>query len=163
MRSGTAGSTAWHNAVRSRLYLTRPADEETGNRRILTRKKANYATTGDTIGLTWRDGVFVADERAGVVGSIGRRKAETVFLDLLAKFEADERPVSDRSRAGNFAPRLFADRPEREGFNKADFNRAMEALFAQGRIKIKEYGRPGDLRSRIAIVQHQTDGGNDAP
>ena len=156
------GSTAWHNAVRSRLYLTRPPDDDTGDRRILTRKKANYATSGDTIKLTWHDGVFVSAEPGGIFGTIQRRKAETVFLDLLGKFEADSRPVSDSSRAGNYAPRLFAKRPEREGFAKADFERAMEALFAEGRIKIEAYGRSGDPRRRIAIVQPLTNGGNDA-
>ena len=157
--SGTSGSTAWHNAVRSRLYLTRPTDEDTRDRRILTRKKANYATIGDTISLTWRDGVFVADEKTGILGSIGRRKAETVFLDLLERLTVEERWVSDNSHAGNYAPRLFADRPEREGFNKADFKRAMEGLFSQDRIKIEEYGRQHDRRKRIAVVQPLTDGG----
>ncbi len=159
--SGTSGSTAWSNAARSRIYLSRADEDEDRDRRLLTRKKANYAGAGDSIGLTWRDGVFVADERAGVVGAIGRRKAEAVFLDLLQRFEADDRPVSDRIRAGNYAPRLFEDRPERDGFNKTDFKRAMEALFSQGRIKLEEYGRPGDLRKRIALVQPQTEGDDD--
>ena len=156
--SGTSGSTAWNNAVRSRLYLTRHHDDETGERRTLTRKKANYATTGDRINLTWRDGVFVADEQPGdVLGAIGRRKAETVFLELLERVDAEDRAVSDNSHAGNYAPRLFAKRPEREGFTKADFERAMEALFSQDRIKLEEYGRPGDLRKRIvsAAVQEE--------
>ena len=159
--SGTSGSTAWHNAVRSRLYLTRPQDDDTVVRRVLTRKKANYATIGDTINLTWRDGVFVADEKTGILGSIGRGRAEAVFLRLLERLTVEERWVSDNSHAGNYAPRLFADRPEREGFNKADFKRAMEGLFSQGRIKLEEYGRPGDLRKRIAVVQPLTNGGND--
>ena len=97
-----------------------------------------------------------------MVGSIGRRKAETVFLELLEKFEADDRPVSDNTHAGNYAPRLFVDRPEPEGFNKADFRRAMENLFSQGRIKIEEYGRQHDRRKRIAAVQQNTDGDRDA-
>ena len=160
--SGTSGSTAWSNAVRSRLYLSRADEDEDRDRRLLTRKKANYAGAGDSIRLTWRDHVLIADEPAGgVVGSITRRRAETVFLDLLQRFEADDRPVSDASRAGNYAPRLFAKRPEREGFTKTDFERAMEALFAHDRIKLIEYGRAGDLRRRLTIVQPETDGGND--
>ena len=121
----------------------------------------NYATSGDTINLTWCDGVFVADDKTGILGSIGRRKAEAVFLILLERLTVEERWVSDNSHASNYAPRLFADRPEREGFNKADFKRAMEALFSQGRIEIDEYGRQHDLRKRIAIVQPLTDGEND--
>jgi hypothetical protein len=37
--SGESGSTAWNNAVRARLYLTRPEDE-LPEQRILTRKKS---------------------------------------------------------------------------------------------------------------------------
>jgi RecA-family ATPase len=151
--SGTAGSTAWNNAVRSRLYLTHEDDDETGDRRVLHRMKANYASRGDLIKLTYRDGVFVADEAySGVRGASRGRKAETVFLELLERFEADGRPVSEKSRASNYAPKLFGMRPERDGFEKRDFERAMEALFSQGRIKIDEYGRQGDPRRRLASV-----------
>ena len=62
--SGTSGSTAWNNSVRSRLYLERVIQEgyepDTKARR-LTVKKANYGATGGEIGMTWHEGVFVAD------------------------------------------------------------------------------------------------------
>ncbi len=120
--------------------------------RILRLPETCYIT-GLTNQQIWRrDGVFVADEKTGILGSIGRRKAETVFLELLGKFEADNRHVSESRNATNYAPRIFAERTEREGFNKADFRRAMEALFSQGQIKIEEYGRKSDLRRRIAVV-----------
>ncbi len=68
--SGTAGSTAWNNAVRSRLYLTRE-DGEDGDPdvRVLTRKKANYASVNDTIRLRWQDGVFVRENDSTLSGS----------------------------------------------------------------------------------------------
>ena len=44
--TGEAGSTAWNNAVRSRLYLQRVKDGEEFER-VLTRKKANYATASE--------------------------------------------------------------------------------------------------------------------
>ena len=44
--TGEAGSTAWNNAVRSRLYLQKNKDGEEFER-VLTRKKANYATASD--------------------------------------------------------------------------------------------------------------------
>ena len=57
---GTSGSTAWNNAVRSRLYLTRPegAGPE-GEVRLLTTMKANYGRAGERIYLKRRGGVFV--------------------------------------------------------------------------------------------------------
>ncbi|WP_395021570.1 AAA family ATPase [Dongia sp.] len=58
---GTSGSTAWNNAVRSRLYLTRPETAAQGSEiRILTTIKANYTRTGERITLKRRGGVFVA-------------------------------------------------------------------------------------------------------
>ena len=57
--SGESGSTAWNNAVRARLYLTRP-DDGLPEQRVLTRKKSNYSTSGDDvkIDLIWKDGVL---------------------------------------------------------------------------------------------------------
>lgn len=66
--SGYSGSTAWNNAVRSRMYLTRPA-EGAADDRVLTRGKANYAKSGDetAIRLYFADGVLHAatDEAEG--------------------------------------------------------------------------------------------------
>ncbi len=63
--SGYSGSTAWNNAVRSRMYLTRP-EEGASDERILTRGKANYAKSGDetAIRLFYSDGVLHACDDA---------------------------------------------------------------------------------------------------
>jgi RecA-family ATPase len=82
---GYSGSTAWNNAVRSRIYLSRPEDED-GDARVLTRGKANYASSGDetAIRLGFADGVLRAEReledndplaaaiRARVILSVGR-------------------------------------------------------------------------------------------
>lgn len=58
--SGESGSTGWSNAVRSRLYLTRP-EEGLPEQRVLTRKKSNYSAAGDDVklDLVWFQGVIV--------------------------------------------------------------------------------------------------------
>lgn len=63
--SGYSGSTAWNNAVRSRMYLTRP-EEGASDERILTRGKANYAKSGDetAIRLFYAEGVLRACDDA---------------------------------------------------------------------------------------------------
>jgi hypothetical protein len=48
--SGESGSTAWNNAVRARLYLTR-SEDGLPKQRILTRKKSNYSASGDDVKL----------------------------------------------------------------------------------------------------------------
>jgi RecA-family ATPase len=59
--SGTSGSTAWNNAVRSRLYLTVPEGAgRSGDIRLLTTVKSNYGRTGERIFLKRRGGVFLA-------------------------------------------------------------------------------------------------------
>jgi hypothetical protein len=71
-------------------------------------------------------------------------------MELLDKMTDENQPVSANPRAGNYAPRMFLTRPERQGFKKPDFVRAMQALFSAGNIVAKPYGRPGDMRTRIA-------------
>ena len=74
--SGSSGSTAWNNAVRSRLYLTVPEgsarDSET---RLLTTVKANYGRAGERIYLKRRGGVFAVVGGDAVPGAAPRAKA----------------------------------------------------------------------------------------
>ena len=62
--TGTSGSTAWSNSVRSRLYLHRPdgLEGEDQNARILESKKANYSAIGQRYDLKWVRNRFVRVE-----------------------------------------------------------------------------------------------------
>ena len=148
--TGESGSTAWNNSVRSRLYLTKADETAPDGDRLLKTMKANYARGGGEIRLQWREGVFRAiDEDQSVIGSIERRRVETVFLELLDALHDEGREVTDKSRAGNFAPRIFAQRPEASGYDKRAFERAMEMLFSQKAIEVETYGRPSRQFTRI--------------
>jgi RecA-family ATPase len=60
--SGFSGSTAWHNSVRSRLYLKGVRDEKiepSTDMRVLEFKKNQYGPTADKIILRYNNGVFV--------------------------------------------------------------------------------------------------------
>lgn len=63
--TGESGSTGWSNAVRSRLYLTKP---ETGlpEQRTLIRKKSNYSAAGDDVklDLLWLKGAIIRADAA---------------------------------------------------------------------------------------------------
>jgi len=150
------GSTAWSNTARSRWSLTRPMAEEGAepdpNARILTRRKANYSSIGETINLRWQAGALVAQNVATGPSSStapSRAAAESLFLTLLDRCLEQGQAVSSSATAPNFAPRLFAKRPDRDGFSKRDFDIAMQSLFADRRIRVAEYGRPGKWRSRV--------------
>jgi RecA-family ATPase len=146
--SGSSGSVQWDAAVRSRLYLDFP-DKDGGDTdgRILTRIKSNYAARGDTIELRWSRGAFVAE------GGAQRPDAATVFLTLLDRMTEEKQWLSNNARAGNYAPRLFVSRPERQGYRRGDFERAMQALFAMHEIEMEEYrNAERKLATRLARV-----------
>jgi hypothetical protein len=105
--SGSGGSTAWNNTVRSRIYLRR--DEGDGadpNTRILSRKKSNYAGLDGELRLVWRDGVLeVADEQAPPAGI--QWLVITAMFDELDKAWRAGKPWSpsvQSKRAGRFFP-----------------------------------------------------------
>ena len=60
--SGLAGNRAWHNDVRSRLYLTEPKGADRAmdpNKRLLRGMKNNYGPKGKAKEIWWHKGVFV--------------------------------------------------------------------------------------------------------
>ena len=149
------GSTAWSASVRSRLSLEWPPSDDGSpaetNDRILTRRKANYASKGDTIKLTWRNGVLVAQNASvGAFTVVNRRlEIEETFLCLLARALEDGRAISPSKNASNYAAELFGKMPDRRGFTKREFGYAMEALLEQKRIKIVSYGPPSRGLTKI--------------
>ena len=63
--SGISGSTAWHNSVRSRLYMTapkiEPGEQPDSDVRELLFKKSNYGRVGDSMVLRWQRGLFLSE------------------------------------------------------------------------------------------------------
>ncbi|MDF2140802.1 AAA family ATPase [Paenirhodobacter sp. CAU 1674] len=141
--SGTSGSTAWHNSVRSRLYMSRIVEdnyEPDTRKRVLSIKKQNYGETGAEISMTWCDGVFVPDAAETSLDRMAASaKAERVFLKLLRLFTEQGRRVNSAGGA-TYAPKLFSEHPDREGMTKRAFKAAMEGLLASGKVQIAKDG-----------------------
>src|SRR5262245_38203252 len=77
--SGTSGSTAWNNSVRSRLYLEVVDKDPSAS--VLKVVKANYGPVGEKIDLRWDDGVYGIDNGPDeAVEGVLNRKAEASFL-----------------------------------------------------------------------------------
>lgn len=154
-KRGYAGSTAWSNSVRSRLYLIRPdtdADAPVGHEeRVLKREKANYAKANDEVRLRWADGVLaVAEPPAGIFGTIARRSVEQVFIACLRELEAIGRDVTHLSRsADRFAPKVMARMPIAQGTTEKQLRGAMEALLHAKTIKIAYVGPPSDNKTKL--------------
>lgn len=147
--TGSSGSTAWNNSVRSRLYLSRITDsgfEMDPDRRVLTTMKANYGRVGGETHMKWTNGVFVAEQAAqGLDAMAAGAKAQRVFMTLLATFTAQGRQVNHAGRS-RYAPKLFAEHQDNEGMAKRAFKAAMEGLLAAEKIVIKTEG-PASRRS----------------
>ena len=156
--SGTSGSTAWNNAVRSRLYLKDPDldhnEDADPNQRILETKKANYGPKGDGIDLEWRQGVFVPTNLTGdAVNSIKLGLAEKAFLDCLDALERQKRRVSESKNSSTYAPKVMTRMPEHGNCRLRELERAMNRLFSTGKITNEEYGPPSKRSTRIAHVK----------
>ncbi len=156
--TGSSGSTAWNNSVRSRLYLRRvkssEGDEPDPDARELEVMKANYGKTGLVLPLRWQAGVFVADARAeGMLDRLASgAKAQRVFLKILRCYAEDGRHVSSQP-GPTFAPSGFALHPQAEGCTKRALRAAMESLFAGKKITNATHGNGAKARSHIAEVQ----------
>lgn len=135
--SGTSGSTAWNNSVRSRLYLRRVLEdgiEIDPDMRILATMKSNHARIGNEITMKWRDGIFVANKNPDSLDRMAASaKAERVFLRLLDEFAKQGRFVKS-AQAQGYAPKVFASSGGAEGLSKRDLHAAMERLFQKGEI-----------------------------
>lgn len=153
--SGSSGSTAWNNSVRSRLYLERAkadAGEEADNDiRVLRTVKANYGPIGSEIRLRWNAGVFVPHGSGDSLDQLAAQsKAERIFLELLTAYNAEGRHVTATTGHG-YAPAAFAKDHRAEGIHKNRFATAMNKLFEIGRIKNVEYGPPSRRVRKLEV------------
>ncbi|WP_394153374.1 AAA family ATPase [Loktanella salsilacus] len=151
--SGTSGSTAWNNSVRSRLYLSRITDngfEADPDRRVMTTMKANYGRIGGETHMKWQNGVFVAEQAAqGLDAMAAGAKAQRVFMKLLKLYTAQGRQVN-HAGGTRYAPKAFAEHPDNEGMTKRAFKGAMESLLASEKLVIKTTGPASRQTSYIA-------------
>ncbi len=132
-----SGSTAWENAVRSRLSMARDVDDPT----IVTlrRPKANYAGIGETT-MRWCQGSFrsldedVMTEGERLDAKIERRAHADVFLEALAALTARCRNLSTRRNATNYAPKVMHECRLSKGLTQRQLESAMELLLDEQRI-----------------------------
>jgi RecA-family ATPase len=151
--SGDAGSTGWNNSFRSRAYLSTPEDDVgNGPRRILERKKANYASRDEIIDLEWQHGVLVptgviVEKPAKTKQKKMAGNAQVVFDSLNQGMQQHGaiHPGSDHIPHGKHILSLDLWRRfayQRFGSDMADtakrvaFFRARESLMANGTIGI---------------------------
>ncbi|TCK27992.1 AAA domain-containing protein [Ancylobacter aquaticus] len=161
MKSGTgsSGSTAWNNSVRSRLYLTDAEKNEDPDVRTLTTMKANYGKKGSQLRIRYSDGAFTLDDGTAVPAMMGmvHRKHDEKFVELLSKMNRLGQTVSPNP-SQSYAPRVFSQHPDGKGITKAHYQEAMHRLLDACTIKIVEEG-PNSRRYKRLYVTADMFGG----
>jgi RecA-family ATPase len=154
-----SGSTAWLNACRSVLQLTRDADDD--DRVTLKIAKANHTRPGSKINLRWVGGVLLAEERdGGFFGAAARRNIQEVFLVCLDSATEQQR-ITTTTKGSTYAPKLFASMPQAKGCKPRDLEMAMEELLAAGRIKNGVVGKYANRTPRMGLVRSELEGVGD--
>jgi RecA-family ATPase len=156
--SGISGSTAWHGAFRFRQYLrgvkAENSEERDDDLRELQFLKNQYGPRGETVVLRYQRGLFLPEGGVTNLDKLARAAAaEEAFLDLLRRFTGQNRNVSDKKTANNYAPSAFAkeDEAKKHRLKKADLEGAMRQLFKADKIHNEAYGRPAQLSSKIQM------------
>jgi RecA-family ATPase len=152
---GYSGSTAWNNSVRARWYFQRPpsadgSEDDDTDLRELSLKKTNRGKPGQRLLLNWHGGWFGLDGGAPQQKGVGAIEVKVKFMKLLTSFtDEQKRNVCHKPNANNYAPTMFAKSPDGKPHRKADYEKAMEELFSEGRLRIKEYGPPSRRWERL--------------
>jgi RecA-family ATPase len=155
--TGTSGSTAWSNSVRSRLYLDRVREdgaERDRSVRVLRTMKSNYGAIGGEIRLRWFRGAFILDTSpdAAAMQAAKDQQAEAAFLAILADYNRAGKNVS-ATPSGNYAPTLFDQDERGKPFGRHVLKVAMLRLIKRGRILLDEYsGANGKPCKRLKVA-----------
>jgi RecA-family ATPase len=155
--TGLSGTTQWHNSVRARSYLkgVKPesGEQPDGDLRELVFKKNNYGPISESIVLKYTKGLFLpVSGQTSLDKAAHEAKAKDVFLSLLDRFDKQDRAVSDKPNANNYAPTVFAAETEAKtaGIRKAALVDAMRTLFEKEKIHLTPYGPPSKGTKKLA-------------
>lgn len=151
-KSGTGGSTAWHNTLRFRWFIETPEGMEfTPDMRTLTLKKSNYSPCDGKFTLKLeRDGIFTVIEDLKILSA-----AEKHFNKLEDTRDAKSNYIlnlimAEASREVAYTMRSFSGKFQNTGIPNLGSKRAiqdrLEDLTLKGFIKFfqngEEYGLP---------------------
>jgi len=121
---GYSGSTAWHNSVRSRLFLTRADDDLL----TLEHQKSNLGSMCEPINLEWaKDGLPKLVAQSGMgdllssIASIAQDVRSKALLLMIAEFEDRQHYCSPVTTARNNVHATLSTEPD---FKKLKLNKS---------------------------------------
>jgi hypothetical protein len=146
--TGTSGSTAWNNSVRSRLYLEITSPDT----RVLTIVKANHGKVGEKIEMRWQDGVYVLDNGPDpVVDKMLNKSADDVFMAVFSKLTGQGQALGPNV-GPTYAPKKISGHPDAKGYDKQKLAGAMQRLLDIGRLRIEVNGPPSRRYTQLVAA-----------
>lgn len=152
--SGTSGSTAWSNSVRSRWYLEKhqaQEDEEPDpNLRILSQKKSNYSAV-KSLGqeLIWEEGVFdLKLDQGGFIRKLEISNLSKKCLEVIEHYHSQNINLSIYENAKTYAPKMIKQKMG-GGHPYDDIKLAFNQLLDNKSIVNAPFGPPSRGMSRI--------------
>jgi RecA-family ATPase len=119
--TGISGSTAWHNSVRARMYMTapetEPGEQPDTDLRELQFKKSNYGPVSNSIVLRYQNGLFLPEKGMSNLEAAAReQRIEDTFLRLLRRLTEQGHDIGPNMTASNYAPTVLSREPEAKVF-----------------------------------------------
>jgi RecA-family ATPase len=153
--TGISGSTAWHNSVRARMYMTGPkieaGEQLDSDLRELQFKKSNYGRVGDSVVLRWQRGLFLPEQGMSNIDKAAREvMVEEAFISIAKKLEGRGEVLSAAPTSHSNGPLVISKQPEAKGIRRAEFVTALDRLLERGRVRIETL-RPGSAREKRII------------
>lgn len=152
--TGSSGSTAWNNSVRSRIYLTREkgfadGEDEDNNKRTLKTMKNNQGPGRGKIPLIWHQGVFERTDTAE--GPVKQIEAGAALMDCMRRLHANGTQPAAKYDAKN----SLCSEATKLGYAKditwKALTHAQDKLVADNRLELFETGPPSGRVTRLRL------------
>lgn len=154
--TGTSGSTAWSNSVRSRLYLEVPKGNAGPHPflRVLKVVKSNYGATGEELTMRWDHGIYVLDDGADpVVDALLHTAADSAFMTVFLKLTEQGHTLGPNV-GPSYAPKKICAQPDAKGISRQSLADAMQRLLDKGVLKIEVTGPPSRRYTQLVATSN---------
>jgi RecA-family ATPase len=155
--TGLSGSTAWHNSVRARMYLTSPkaenGEQPDTDLRELSFKKNNYGPIGDSIVLRYKNGLFLPETGTSNLEKLARESVVDEILITVGKsLESRGDWLSASRQSHAYAPRIIVQQQEAKArrIKKHELAASLDRQLDQNKVHIETI-KPGTARERRVI------------